>query len=261
MTVELIDTHAHLDEGAFDSDLPDVVSRALEAGVVTVLTIGTTAASSRRAVELAEEYPSVRAVVGIQPNYTAEASADDWSLIEELARHDRVVGIGETGLDRYWDFAPLDLQREYFARHLQLAAESDLPFVVHCREAEDDVLEVLTEAAHRAPLRGVMHSFCGDSESAAACVQLGMHISFAGMLTFKKNDALRATAGTIPADRLLVETDAPYLAPMPRRGKRNEPALVRHTAECLAQARGVTLEELARTTTENARRLFRLERA
>ncbi|QDU37893.1 putative deoxyribonuclease YcfH [Maioricimonas rarisocia] len=256
--MQLVDTHAHLDEDAFSTDVEDVMARAGDAGVVTILTIGITADTSRSAVALAERFDNVYAVVGIQPNYASQVQPDDWNTIEELAAHPRVVGIGETGLDRYWDYAPIEVQAEYFDRHLELSRRIDKPFVIHCRDAEADVVAQLQRAAEQGPLNGVMHSFCGDAETAAACLDLGLHISFAGMLTFKKNDELRATAATIPADRLLVETDAPYLAPVPNRGKRNEPANVVHTARCLADARGVELAEIAAKTTENARRLFRL---
>ncbi|MGD9856554.1 MAG: TatD family hydrolase [Planctomycetaceae bacterium] len=254
----LIDTHAHLDEQAFDVDRDEVLARARTAGVERILTIGITAATSRAAVALAETYDDVFAVVGVQPNYVSQIEPDGWETIEELARHPRVVGIGETGLDRYWDYAPLELQREYFERHLELSRRVGKPFVVHCREAETDVVEQLRRAAGTGLLRGVMHSFCGDVEVAAACVEMGLHISFAGMLTYKKNVELRAVASTVPRERLLVETDAPYLAPIPLRGKRNEPANVVATARCLAEQLGTSLDELAQLTTANARRLFSL---
>ncbi|MFG0240110.1 MAG: TatD family hydrolase, partial [Gimesia chilikensis] len=167
-------------------------------------------------------------------------------------------GIGETGLDRYWDYAPIELQQDYFSKHIQLSRERDLPFVVHCREAEADVVDLLQREAEQAPFKGLMHSFCGTPETAAACLELGMYISFAGMLTFKKNDELRETARLIPLDRLLVETDAPYLAPVPQRGKRNEPAFVKHTCACLAELHDKTPEEMAEITTQNARTLFQL---
>jgi TatD DNase family protein len=252
----LIDTHAHLDEEAFRPDRGEVIARAREAGLEYVVTIGTTAASSREAVDIARANSAIYAAVGIQPNYVAEAAPGDWEVIEELATRPKVVAIGETGLDRYWDHAPFDLQSEYFSQHIALAQRHDLPFVVHCREAEQDVVAQLKAAAAAGPLRGVMHSFSGDIETALACVELGLYISFAGMVTFKKNDALRAVAARIPLDRLLIETDSPYLAPVPFRGKRNEPAYVRHTAECLATVRNMTPQEIADATAENARRLF-----
>ena len=253
----LIDTHAHLDQQAFDDDRDAVIARARDAGVESIISIGITAETSRRAVELAQQYPQVYAVVGIQPNYVAEMEEHDWEAIGQLAEMPKVVGIGETGLDRYWDYAPLDLQAEYFTKHIELSRQHSLPFVVHCRDAETDVVALLREAARAGPLKGVMHSFCGDLETARACLDLGLYISLAGMVTFKKSEELRAVAAEVPADRLLIETDSPYLSPEPvRKIRRNEPAHVRHTAECLADVRGVTLEQLALETTENARRLF-----
>lgn len=255
----LFDTHCHLDEEAFDVDRAEVVTRASAAGVSRLLTIGTTAPTSRRAVEIAAQFPSVYAVVGIQPNYAAQAAAGDWEEIEKLAGEVKVVGIGETGLDRYWDYAPFDVQVDYFRRHLDLARRLDLPFVVHCREAEDDVVAELNRAAEAGALRGVMHSFTGGAETARACLQLGLFISFAGMVTFKKSHLLREVVKEIPLDRILVETDAPYLAPQPMRGKRNEPAFVKATAECLAEIFGIPFAEFARQTTDNACRLFRMK--
>lgn len=256
--MDLIDTHCHLDEEAFVYDAAQVIARAEEAGVRAMITIGITADSSRRAVELAAKHPHVYAVVGIQPNYVSAAQPGDWDEIVRLSSAEKVVGIGETGLDRYWDYSPIALQAEYFDRHLELSRSRNLPFVVHCRNAEDDVVAQLRRAAANGPLNGVMHSFTGTPETAQACCELGMHISFAGMLTFKRNDALRQTAATIPADRLLIETDAPYLSPTPHRDKRNEPANVALTCACLANCRGATKEEIAELTTANARRLFRL---
>ncbi|TWT58773.1 putative deoxyribonuclease YcfH [Thalassoglobus neptunius] len=255
----LIDTHAHLDEQSFETDLDAVLGRAREAGVEEIFTIGISRSTSEAAVRLAEQHSELFAVVGIQPNYVAEAQPDDFSKIEAIAEHSRVVAIGETGLDRYWDHAPLDLQKEYFVRHIELAIERDLPFIVHCRDAEDDVVEVLKETASGRQLRGVMHSFCGTAVTAEECLNLGMHISFAGMVTFKKNDELRSVASAIPLERLLVETDSPYLAPVPVRGNRNEPANVVHTARCLADVHELTLDKFAKQVTANTRKLFRRE--
>jgi TatD DNase family protein len=256
--MQFIDTHLHLDEEAFRPDRDEVVARASAAGVDTMITIGITAATSRAAVALAQAHPAVSAAVAIQPNYVSQAAPGDWEIIEGLATQPKVVAIGETGLDRYWDHAPFEMQVEFFDKHLELARRLNLPFIVHCREAEAEVVAQLKRAAADGPLRGVMHSFCGDAETAAACIELGLFISFAGMLTFKKNDTLRSVAAQVPLDRLLIETDAPYLAPTPFRGKRNEPAYVRHTAEVLATVRNLTLAEIAQVTTDNARRLFAL---
>ena len=257
--MELVDTHAHLDEDAFSSGRADVVAAATAAGVSRIITIGTTLASSRTSLAIAAEFPAVYAAVGIHPNYAAVAQPDDWSAIEQLISEPRVVAVGETGLDRYWDHTPIEIQQDYFDRHLDLSRRSGKPFIVHCREAEADVVAQLRRAADAGPLNGVMHSFAGSSETADICLELSLYLSFAGMVTYKKSEDLRQIAARVPADRILVETDSPYLAPVPQRGKRNEPAWVRHTAQVVAQVRGVSLEELAAQTTENAVRLFGLE--
>ncbi len=256
--MSLIDTHAHLDADAFAADLDEVLANAKSAGVSRIFTIGITLATSRRAVELAEAHSQVSAVVGIQPNYAAEAGSTDMAEIESLLSHPKVVGIGETGLDRYWDFAPLDKQIEFFREHLRLAFQYQLPFIIHCRDAEKDVLAVLREFSEHQPFRGVMHSFCGNPVSAEACLEMGLHLSFSGMLTYRKNVELQGIAKSAPPDRLLIETDAPYLVPTPKRGKikRNEPAFVEHTAGVLAELRGLTFEETADLTSQNARELF-----
>ncbi len=254
----LIDTHAHLDQEEFNGDRAEVIARAVAAGVEAMIAIGVTADSSAAVLKLAAEQSMIFAAVGIQPNYCAEAAAGDWERIVALANSPKVVAIGETGLDRYWDYTPFDLQQDYFDRHLRLSQERKLPFIVHTRESDADVLAMLREARARGPISGVMHSFTGSSATAAECVSLGLYISFAGMVTFKKSDDLRAVAATVPADRILVETDSPYLSPQPLRGKRNEPGNVVHTARVVAEARGVSFAEFAAQTTANARRLFGL---
>jgi TatD DNase family protein len=257
VALELIDTHAHLDDEQFQQDLPAVLERAAGVGVHRIVAVATTATSSAVCVDLARRYPALVASVGIQPNHVAEASPSAWSEVVALATRDRVVAIGETGLDRHWDTTPFAQQEDYFARHLQLARRLDLTVIIHCREAEADVVRMLREDHEQSgPVRGVMHSFTGDPATAEACVAMGLHISFAGMLTYKNAQNLRAVAARIPADRLLVETDSPYLAPVPVRGKRNEPAHLIHTAACLAAVRGVEIAILAEQMTRNARRLF-----
>jgi TatD DNase family protein len=258
MVVSLIDTHCHLDSEGFHQDIDQVIQRATDTGVERMLTIGVDLETSQAAVLLANRYPCVSAVVGIQPNYAQEAKPGDWAAIEDLATHPRVVGVGETGLDKYWDVAPLEIQRDYFIRHIELSRRLNKPFVVHCREAEAEVVEVLQMEAGNGPLSGLMHSFCGGETTANICVNLGLYLSFAGMLTFRKNEDLRAVAKLVPRDQLLVETDAPYLAPLPNRGKRNEPSWVRFTNDCLAQVHGLTPDEMAALTTANAKRLFRI---
>ncbi|HID77724.1 MAG TPA: TatD family deoxyribonuclease [Planctomycetaceae bacterium] len=257
-----IDTHAHLDLPEFDEDRDAVLMRARQAGVEAVICPGIEAESSRAAVELAERYEDVFAAVGIQPNYGAQAGPDAWPHVTALAEHPKAVAIGETGLDRHWDFTPFDLQREYFRRHLQLAQKLDRPVIVHCREAEAEVLEMLDEATGSGPVQGVMHAFSGGPELAEACLERGMYVSFAGAVTYrnKKFQGLHQAARLVPADRLLVETDSPYLVPHPLRGKlkRNEPRQIVHTAAWLAQLRGEDAEALAARCAANARRLFRL---
>jgi len=255
----LFDTHSHLDQEEFDENRNQIIQQAREAGVTRLVAVGCTVQSSEKSVRLAEKYDGVFAAVGLQPNYLAELGPDDWSAIVELVSKPKVIAVGETGLDRHWDYTPFEVQQDYFDRHIRLAQQHDLPFVVHMRDCDDDILQMLREARQRGLLKGIMHSFTGATPMAAECVELGMHISFAGMVTFKKSTALRECAATIPSDRLLVETDSPYLSPEPVRGKRpNQPANVRHTAACLAEVRGVSLEELAATTTANACKLFGL---
>lgn len=256
---ELIDTHAHLDDDRFRDDLPDVLQRAAAAGVVRVITIATTAASSAASVALAERQPLLAATVGVQPNHVAEAGPTAWDEVVALASRPQVVALGETGLDRYWDYAPFAQQEDYFARHLDLARKLRLPVVIHCRQAEADVVRMLQDDFDKhGPVRGVMHSYTGDTATAASCLAMGLYVSFAGMVTYKNAQNLRDVAKTIPLDRLLVETDSPYLAPVPVRGKRNEPAYVAHTAACLADVHGESAAVIAERTTANARALFGL---
>lgn len=255
--MDLFDTHAHLDDEQLSSDVVGVVERATAAGVSRILAVGTTAESSRNCLAHAMRFPRVWSSAGIHPNHAAEAHSGDWDDIVRLASEARVVALGETGLDLYWKDTPLPMQQDYFDRHIRLSQATGLPLVIHLRETAAEILAMLTEARRRAPLAGIMHSFTGTSEQAAAFVDLGLHISFAGMVTFKKSDELRAVIPRVPSDRLLVETDSPYLSPEPFRGKRpNEPARVIHTAECIAQARGVSLAELAGLTTRNSLALF-----
>jgi TatD DNase family protein len=255
----LVDTHAHLDDGQFAADRHDVLTRARAAGVVQVVAVATTAASTADTLALAAEFPSVFATAGIHPNNITREPPGAWDAVVARAGEERVVGVGETGLDHHWDDTPFDVQEDYFARHLELGRRTGKPVVIHCREAEADVLRMLREAFDRhGPVRGVMHSFTGGPELAEACRGMGLYLSFAGMLTYKNAAALRQTAARQPLDRLLVETDSPYLAPVPVRGKRNEPANVAHTAACLAGLLGVPPETLAERTTANARALFGL---
>ena len=256
--VELVDTHAHLQEAAFEADFDETIQRAFEAGVTRIIIVGTTVASSRRAIEVAAKFPGLFAAVGIQPNYVHEAQTGDWETIVELARAPKVVALGETGLDLYWKVCPLELQIDYFHRHMNLSRETGLPFIVHCRDAEAEVVRELQNSAQHGPLNGVMHSFVGGLGTLTSCLEVGMYISFAGMATYKNNHVLRDVAAEVPTEKILVETDCPYLAPVPNRGKRNEPAWVKHTAGVLAERRGVSILDFAQNTTSNACQLFKL---
>jgi len=251
------DTHAHLDDDQFAADLPAVLERAAAAGVTRVVTIATTGPSSAACVDLAARHSPLFATVGIQPNHVAEAAPDAWDHVSRLVNSEKVVAVGETGLDRHWDYTPFPQQEDFFARHLQLAREKELAVVIHCRKAEADVVRMLRQDFEQyGPVHGVMHSFTGDWATAEACLAMGLYISFAGMVTYKNAQSLREVAARVPLDRLLVETDSPYLSPVPHRGKRNEPANVVHTAACLAGLRGIELALLAKQTSENAMRLF-----
>jgi TatD DNase family protein len=255
--MEFFDTHTHLDQPEFDDDREDVIARARAAGVMNIVAIGISADTSEICVQLAAQHEGVFAAVGMQPNYLAESQQGDWDRVVALVDQPGVVAIGETGLDRYWDFTPFDQQQDYFDRHLRLSQERGLPFIVHMRDCDEDILVMLREAHGRGPLSGVMHSFTGSRAMMEECVAMGLYISFAGMVTYKKSAELRAIAAAVPDDRILIETDSPYLSPEPvRKIKRNEPAHVRHTAACLAEVRGVTIEKFAEQTTANARRLF-----
>lgn len=254
--MELIDSHCHLDPMRYGDDLEGVLARARAAGVVGMVVIGTRAADSEAAAALAARESGLAAAAGIHPNDVAEAEPGEWDRIVRLAGSGRVAAVGETGLDWYRDFAPRDLQRESFDRHIRLAQSLGLPLVVHTRDSIRDTLDMLREATARGPLLAVLHSFTGTQAEAEEAISLGCLLGFAGMVTFRSSSALRSVAAAVPAERLLIETDSPFLSPEPLRGRRNEPAHVVHTAACLALARGESVEQLAAHTTANARRVF-----
>lgn len=255
--MRLIDTHCHLYEASLVSQLPHVIEQAAKRGVKRMIAVATDARTSLECVRLAEEQPSIFASVGLHPNYCHEEQPGDWEQILGCVAHPRVVALGETGLDLYWKDCPLPIQQASFARHWQLSRETSLPVIIHMRDCAQEVLEAVRAEAKHGPLRGVLHSFTESWEVAEELLSFGLYISFAGMLTYKKSEALRQVAKRIPLDRILVETDSPYLSPEPHRSQRpNQPAWVWHTAQCLAEVRGITLEELGELTTENALRLF-----
>jgi TatD DNase family protein len=286
----LIETHAHLDYPEFANDFDGVLKRANEAGVTRIVTIGTSVESSRRAVDLAEKYPSIYAAIGVHPTCTGQAEGDVITPLRELAKNRRVVAIGETGLDYHHlpsveaakkksvqvfsalqsgteeqleasieDGAYKSKQADLFQQQLDLAVELRLNVIIHQRDAWDDTLEILRDYGRQ--ISGVFHCFGGTVEQANEVFDLGHLISFTGIVTFKNGAAVRAVAAQVPLDTFMVETDCPYLAPVPFRGKRCEPAHTRLVAECIAAARGISLEEIARVTTATAEEFFRFDRA
>ncbi len=254
----MIDSHAHLEMEEFDDDRDAVLGRAAAAGLTAIVTVGTTIPDCEKAVELARLHPSIYAAVGIHPHEVKGIDAGTYDVLRILAQQEKVVAIGEIGLDFFYDLSPREVQLRRFAEQLDLALELDLPVIIHDREAHAETLRILQQ--RKEGLRGVLHCFSGDEQMARECIALGLYLSVAGPVTYRKADQLRAVAREIPAERLLIETDAPYLAPQPWRGKRNEPAYVAETARCLAEIRGMAAGDLERVTEENARRLFGLGR-
>ncbi|MBI2875982.1 MAG: YchF/TatD family DNA exonuclease [Candidatus Tectomicrobia bacterium] len=253
----LIDTHAHLELSQFDPDRDAVIQRALENGVRYLLTMGSDLPSSRQAVELARCYPPVYAAVGIHPHEAESAGEEVYAALAELARQEKVVAWGEVGLDYHYQFAPRERQQEILRRQIQLARARHLPLVIHDREAHADLLQILREEKAE-EVGGVFHCFSGDEEVARQCLELGFYLSFAGPVTFLNAPKVQRVARFVPCERLLIETDAPFLAPHPLRGKRNEPAYVRYVAEKLAELKGLSFEDIARITTLNSFQLFGL---
>ncbi len=249
----MIDTHCHLEMPEFDPDREDVIRRASDAGVEVLVTIGSDVESSEEAVRLAAAHGPVYATVGVHPHDAAELDDEAVARLKELARHEKVVAIGETGLDYHYDRSPRDVQRRSFEAQLRLARELDLPVVIHSREAKADTLAIISATGVN---RGVMHCFSGDMDMAERAMAMGLYISFAGPVTFKNARRLQGIASEVPDEYLLMETDAPYLTPVPLRGRRNEPSYLIHTAGRLAELRGVSTGDIARITSLNARRLF-----
>ncbi len=258
----LIDSHCHLDIADFDVDRDALLERAATAGVCEIVTIGASAGleSNHRAVAIAESHPHVHATVGIHPHDAAIVDDPVMDAVERLARRPKVVAVGETGLDYYYDNSPRPAQRAAFRRFIALSRARSLPLVVHLRDADEDALAILREErAHE--VGGVIHCFSSDARAATAFLDLGFHLSFSGIITFKAAEPVRAAAKITPSDRLLIETDAPFLAPVPFRGRRNEPALLVQTAVTLSEIRAEPVETLATCTRDNTRRLFRLPAA
>jgi TatD DNase family protein len=255
----LVDSHCHLAFQAFDPDREAVIARAREAGLVGCVAVAVDAASAEAARALARRHPGwLVATAGLHPTEEAVADPDELQAVEALLASGDFAAVGETGLDAHHDCAPLEVQEHSLTRHLELSLELDLPVVLHCREAFAPMARALLPFRGR-PLRGVLHCFTGCEDDLAPLLEAGLHIGVGGIATYKRNDALRAAVRAVPRERLLLETDAPWLAPQAVRGKRNEPAYVAHTAAFLADDLGLPLEELAATTTANARALFGLD--
>jgi len=253
----LIDTHCHLDFADFDQERDELVSRAHDVGVRQMVTISTHVRKLDRLLALTERYPSVFCSVGTHPNNAADeldVTADD--LVRLAESHEKIVAIGEAGLDYFYDTQKPEDQKTGFLRHIEAARRTQLPLVIHSRSADDDMAAILREESGKGAFPFILHCFSSGADLARTGVELGGYVSFSGILTFPKSEELREIAKTVPHDRLLVETDAPYLAPKPWRGKRNEPAYVVNTAEVLAETVGIGVDEMARITTENAFRIF-----
>jgi TatD DNase family protein len=257
MTAILVDSHCHLDFPDFDEEREDIINRARQAGVAYMLTISTHLSRFPGVLAIAEEHQGIWCSLGVHPHEAdKEAASATPERLVELSSHPKVIGLGETGLDYYYEHSERSRQQESFRNHLTASQETGLPVIVHTRSADDDTIEILKEAAGNGPITGLIHCFSTSRELAEKAVELGFYISLSGIVTFKKSDELRAIVADLPLDRILVETDAPYLAPMPKRGKRNEPAFTAHTAALVAEIKGISIDELARATTENFFRLF-----
>lgn len=257
----LIDTHTHLDDARYDQDRESMIERAQAAGVTTMITIGCDLATSRAAVALADRYPFIYATIGVHPHEVKHIAPSWYDELRSLASNKKVVAYGEIGLDYHYNHSDPEQQRQRFREQLRLANELQLPVIIHTREAQEDTVAILKEE-DASSVGGVFHCFSGDTWLAKDALELGFYLSFSGIVTFHNAGVLRDIAKTVPTDRLLIETDCPYLTPVPHRGKRNEPAYVRHVAEQLAKTKTngqtCTAEELGRLTADNARRLFKI---
>lgn len=254
-----IDSHAHLDDDRFDDDREILIESLRANNIDLVFNIGADIKTSKASVELAKKYDHIYAVVGVHPHDAEDAEDNYLDILRELSLEEKVVAIGEIGLDFYYDNSPRDIQRKVFKEQLKLAKELNLPVVIHTRDASQETFDILKEAGKDGSLRGIMHCYSGSVEMAKEYIKLGFYISIAGPVTFKNSRVVKDVAKEIPLDKLLIETDCPYLSPEPHRGKRNEPKFVKHTAEKIAEIRGISLEELAKATSENTKRIFNIK--
>ena len=251
------DTHTHLDDNRFDADREEVITACRESGVSLAVNVGADMPSSQNSVALAQSHDFIYAAVGVHPHEVEPLNDADMDTLKRLAKESKVVAIGEIGLDYYYDNSPRELQKKWFARQLELAKELGLPYIVHDRDAHGDTMDIIRESGY---YNGVLHCFSGSAEMAKKLVKWGMMISFAGPVTFKNATKVKEAAMAVPMERLLIETDSPYLAPEPMRGRRNEPTNVRYVAEKIAALRGESVEEVAAYTYANACQVYRLEK-
>lgn len=249
------DTHTHLDDARFADDRAEVIQKVRDAGVTLAVNIGADMKSSETSVALAEQYDFIYASVGVHPEDVMHLTEADMDRLAELAQHNKVVAIGEIGLDYHYDDVPKELQKKWFLRQIQLAQKLELPYIVHDREAHGDVLEIIRESGY---FRGVMHCYSGSAEMAQELLKLGFYISFAGPVTFKNGKKAQEAAKQIPIERILIETDSPYLTPEPYRGQRNDSSMVQFVARKIAELKGITAAEAARITMENGKRFFNI---
>ena len=256
--MRLIDTHTHLDFPHFKKDRAEVLRRAEKAGVQYIVNVGSNLRSSIDSIELSKQYQHIYATVGIHPHDAKDLDQGVLEKLAELVKEKKVVAVGEIGLDYHYEHSPRDIQREAFRKQLELALAVDLPVVIHSREAEQDTLRILREAGS-SNLRGIMHCFSGSLAMAKNCLALGFFLAFGGVITFTNAVELRNVVKTVPLERILIETDCPYLTPHPHRGKRNEPAYVKLVAEQIVLIKGITLEEVAAITSENAGKIYRIK--
>lgn len=256
MILMLVDTHAHLNDEKFNEDRAEVIKRAKEVGVETIINIGYNRETILSTIELVEQYDFIFGAVGWHPNDAHEMKEEDFDWLKEITQHPKILAIGEIGLDYYWDFAPKEVQQEIFRKQIQLAKQVNLPIIIHDRDAHQDICSILREEGAK-DVGGIIHSFSGSMEMAKECIDLGFYISFSGPVTFKNAKKPKEVATHIPIDRILLETDSPYLTPEPYRGKRNESAYVKFVATKIAELRGMDVEEIAQITTRNANQILK----
>jgi len=250
-----IDSHAHYNNKQFNPDRSNLLKALPEKGVELIINVGYDLPSSRASIKLAEEYPHVYASVGVHPHDAKSLTDKGLEILKNLCKHEKVIALGETGLDFYHNFSPADVQRKWFAHQLELAHEIDMPVIIHSRDANDEVFAIIEKSSVR---QGVIHSFSGDATLAAAYVEMGFYIGISGVVTFDKATTLKQAVATIPLERILMETDAPYLTPVPYRGKRNESPYLVYVAREIAEIKGTSPEEVCRQTSENVKKLFKI---